>query len=109
MKWGSDCMQACSHTATEAKHQVKRRLFLDVVVRKGTAVFKLFACKNQTLLIRRNPLLVLNFGFDIVDGIACFHVKSDRLASERFHENLHTSAEPEYKVQSGLFLNVVVG
>jgi len=46
---------------------MKGRLFLDVVVRKGSAIFKLFACKDQPLLIWGNALLVLNLGFDILN------------------------------------------
>merc|ERR1712002_1213568 len=36
---------------TQAQHQVQCGLFLNVVVRKGAAIFQLFASKNQTLLI----------------------------------------------------------
>ena len=36
------------------------RLLLDVVVRKGPAVLELLAGENETLLVRRNALLVLN-------------------------------------------------
>ena len=49
------------HASAKAKHQVKRRLLLDVVVRKSTTVLKLFASKNQALLVRRNAFLVLDF------------------------------------------------
>ena len=46
-------------TTTEAEHQVEGGLFLDVVVREGAAVLKLLSSKDQTLLIRRDSLLVL--------------------------------------------------
>ena len=39
-------------TTPQAKHKVKGRLLLDVVVGEGAAVFKLFPGKDQTLLIR---------------------------------------------------------
>jgi hypothetical protein len=42
------------------------RLFLDVVISQGAAVFELLAGENQTLLIRRNAFLVLNFSLDIL-------------------------------------------
>ncbi len=37
---------------TEAKHQVKSGLFLDVVVIESAAIFELFASKDQALLVR---------------------------------------------------------
>jgi hypothetical protein len=33
-------------TSTEAKDKMKGRLLLDVVIRQGTAIFKLFACED---------------------------------------------------------------
>jgi hypothetical protein len=38
---------------------VKSRLLLNVVVSKRASIFQLLASKYQTLLIRRNPFLVL--------------------------------------------------
>merc|ERR1711937_179922 len=101
-------MHAMLHTTTQAEHQVQSRLFLNVVVRQSAAVFQLLAGKNQPLLIRWDSLLVLNLRLDVVDCIAGFHIKSDSLASEGLHENLHTSSQAQHQVQSRLFLNVVV-
>ena len=55
-------------------------LLLDVVIRECTTVLELLACKDQALLVRRNSLLVLNLGLDVVDGIARLHLKGDGLA-----------------------------
>jgi len=44
-------------------------LLLDVVVREGPAIFQLLASKDQPLLIRRDTLLVLDLGLDILDGV----------------------------------------
>ena len=49
--------------------QMKGTLLLNVIVRKRATVFKLLAGKDQALLIRRNSLLILNLGFDIIDSI----------------------------------------
>ena len=43
--------------------------FLDVVVAQGTAILKLFAGKNQPLLIWGDTLFILDLGLDILDGI----------------------------------------
>jgi len=44
------------HTTSQTQNQVKGRLLLDVVVRKGTAVFELFTGKDQSLLVWGNTL-----------------------------------------------------
>ncbi|KAG6556714.1 hypothetical protein Mapa_001657 [Marchantia paleacea] len=61
------------HTSPETKHQVKSRLLLDVVVCKSSAVLELLTSKDQPLLVGRNALLVLNFGFDVINGIGAFY------------------------------------
>jgi hypothetical protein len=60
---------------------VKGRLLLNVIVGKGAAILKLLASEDQALLVRRNTLLILNLGLDIVDGIARLDLKGDSLAS----------------------------
>ena len=39
------------HTSTEAKDEVKGRLLLDVVVRKGATIFKLFASEDIVVVV----------------------------------------------------------
>merc|ERR1719479_454884 len=56
-------------TTTETKHQVQGGFFLDVVVRKCAAIFQLLSGKDQTLLIWRNSLLILDLSLNIFDGI----------------------------------------
>merc|ERR1719382_1695771 len=56
-------------TTTKTEHQMKGTLFLDVVVTQSTAILKLFADKNQPLLIWGDTLLILDLGLDILDGI----------------------------------------
>ena len=53
----------------ETKHKVKSGLLLDVVVGQGSAILELFSGEDQALLVRRDPLLVLDLGLDIVDGV----------------------------------------
>ncbi len=69
--------------------KVQGRLFLDVVVRKGAAIFKLLSSEDQSLLVRGNSLLVLDLRFDIVNGIGGLDLKSDGLAGEGLDEDLH--------------------
>jgi hypothetical protein len=55
---GVDLLFALLATTTQAEHEVKGGLLLDVVVRKGAAILELLASEDQTLLVRRNSLLV---------------------------------------------------
>ncbi len=53
------------------------RLLLDIVVRKGPAVFKLLASKDETLLVRGNALLVLDLALHIINGVARLDFEGD--------------------------------
>jgi len=78
-------------TTTQAQHQVKGRLLLDVVVGKGATILQLLTSKDQSLLIWGNAFLVLNLLLDIVNRVRWLHLKGDGLARERLHEDLHSS------------------
>jgi hypothetical protein len=53
-----DLLFALLATTTEAEHEVKGGLLLDVVVRKSAAVLELLAGEDQALLVWGNTLLV---------------------------------------------------
>lgn len=55
---GVDLLFALLATTTQAEHEVKGGLLLDVVVRKSTSVLELLAGEDQTLLVWGNTLLV---------------------------------------------------
>ena len=104
---------------------MKSGLFLNVVVRKGPAVLKLFSGENQPLLIGRDtegdqtmcchpdsrylPLFILNLCLNVVDSVRGFYFQGNSLAGQCLDKNLHSSTETENKVKSGFFLNVIVG
>ena len=73
---------------TQTKNQVQSRLLLDVVVAQGASIFELFTGEDETLLIRGDSLLVLDFGLDIVDGVGGLDIQGDGFTGEGFHENL---------------------
>jgi len=87
---------------------MQRGLLLDVVVGQSATVLQLLTSKDQTLLIGRDTLLVLNLGLDVLNGVRCFDFQRDRLAREGLDEDLHTTAKTEHKVKRRLLLNVVV-
>merc|ERR1719230_182877 len=70
-------------------------LFLNVVVRQCPTVFQLFSSENQSLLIGRDSLLVLDLRLHIVNRVRWLHLQRDRLASQCFHKNLHFEDQPQ--------------
>ena len=73
-------------------------LFLNVVIWQSSTILKLFSGKDQTLLVWRDTFFVLDFGFDILNGVRGFNFKGDGLAGQGLNENLHTTTETEDKV-----------
>ena len=84
-------------------------LLLDVVVGEGSAVLELLTSEDESLLVGRDALLVLDLGLDVVNGVRGLDLEGDGLSSEGLHENLHSTAETEDEMESGLLLDVVVG
>jgi hypothetical protein len=89
----SESLDEDLHTSTEAENEVESGFLLDVVVRKSATVLKLLTSKDQTLLIRRDALLILNLLLDLVDGVSRLDLKSDRLTGESLNENLHVDVK----------------
>merc|ERR1712146_657163 len=82
---------------------------LDVVVRKGSAILELLTSEDESLLIWGNTLFVLDLGLDILNGVSGLNIKGDGLTSEGLDEDLHTTTKSEDEMESGLFLDVVIG
>ena len=52
-------------------------LLLDVIIREGTTILKLFTSENETLLIGRDTFLVLNLALDVVNRVTRFDLESN--------------------------------
>ena len=98
-----------SLATSESQHEMQSWLFLDVVVRQGSAVLKLLSSENESLLIGWDAFLVLDLGLHVFDGVGWLNVEGDGLASQSLHEDLHTSSQSEDQVESWLLLDVVIG
>ena len=72
---------------------MKRALLLDVVIGQCSAILQLFAGKDQTLLIRWNAFLVLDFLLNVFDRIASLYLEGDGLAGECLNKDLHSSTK----------------
>jgi hypothetical protein len=95
------------HSTAEAEDQVESRFLLDItaeasnmfnidnemgidlLVAQGTTILELLSSEDETLLVGRDALLVLNFGLDIVDSIRGFDLEGNGLSGEGFNEDLH--------------------
>jgi len=96
-------------TTTKTKHKMESRFLLDVVVGKSPAILELLSREDQSLLLWRNSLFVLDLCFDIRDSIIWLHIEGDGLAGQSLHENLHgTTTETKHKMKGRLLLDVVV-
>jgi len=73
---------------SKTEDEVKSGLLLDIVIGEGTAVFELLAGEDETLLVGGDALLVLDLGFDVVNGVGGLDVKGDGLARQGLDKDL---------------------
>merc|ERR1712215_48233 len=96
------------HTSSQPEDKMEGGLLLDVVVRECPSILKLLASKDQPLLIWGDSFLILDLGLNILNGVRRLNLKGDGLSSQGLDKDLHTSPQPEDKMESGLLLDVVV-
>jgi len=89
------------HTASQTQHEMQGGLLLDVVIRQSPAVLQLLPGEDQPLLVRRDPLLVLDLGLNIVDGVGTLDLESDGLPRQGLHKDLHFARKKE-KIEENL-------
>merc|ERR1719481_1843335 len=97
-----------SHSTPQAEDEMKGRLFLDIVVGQGPTIFQLLSSKDQSLLVWWNTFLILDLSLYIFDGVRRLNLQRDGFTSQSFHKDLHTTPQPQDKVQGRLLLNVVI-
>ncbi len=79
----------CYHASSEPQHQMQRGLLLNVVITKSASILELLPSKNQSLLIRRYALLILDLALDIINSVGGLDLKGDGFASKSLYEYLH--------------------
>merc|ERR1712093_215328 len=102
-------MKHRSVATAEAEDEVEGGLLLNVVVGERAAVLELLAGEDETLLIGRNTLLVLDLLLHVLDRVGGFDLEGNRLTRQGLDEDLHTAAQTKNEVESRLLLDVVVG
>ena len=85
----SESLDEDLHTTSESEDEMESGLLLDVVVAEGSAVLELLTSEDESLLIWRNTLLVLDLGLNVLDGVSWLNIKGDSLTSEGLNEDLH--------------------
>mgnify|MGYP006951861129 FL=1 len=81
------------HSSSKSENQVKSGLLLDVVIAESSVIFKLLSSEDESLLIWRNTFLVLDFSFDVVNGVSWFNIEGDSLSSESLNKDLHSTSK----------------
>ena len=89
LRLGVGLLLALLGSATETEDKVEGGLLLDVVVGEGATILELLSGEDETLLIRRNTLLVLDLGLHIIDCVRRLNLKGNGLPRKGFHEYLH--------------------
>eukprot|EP01083_Nonionella_stella_P064322 167526_1 len=60
--------------------------FSNVVINQCPAIFQLFSCKDQSLLLWRDAHFILNLCLHIDNRITWFHIQDNRLSGQCLHK-----------------------
>jgi len=104
----SESLDEDLHTTSKSEDEMESGLFLDVVIGEGSSIFELLSSEDESLLIWGNTFLILDLGFDVLDGVCWLNIKGDGFTSEGLDEDLHTTSESKNEMEGGLLLDVVV-
>ena len=85
----SESLDEDLHSTSESEDKMESGLLLDVIVAEGSAVLELLTSEDESLLIWRDTLLVLDLGLNVLDGVSWLNIKGDGLTSEGLNEDLH--------------------
>ena len=79
-------------SASKSQDEMESRLLLDIVIRKGSAILKLFTGEDKSLLIWWDTFLVLDLGLDVFDGVCWLDIEGYDLTSEGLDEDVHITS-----------------
>lgn len=83
---------------------MKRRLLSNVIVAESSTVLKLISVENQSLLVWRNVLFVINFLLDNFNSIAARYINRHGLATRKPDKNLESPCNGNSRVS----LNAII-
>jgi len=96
------------HTSSKPQDKVKCGLLLDVVVGERPSILQLFTSKDQSLLVWGDAFLILDLSLHVLNCVRRLNLEGDGFTSQGLHKDLHTSSQPQDKMESGLLLDVVI-
>merc|ERR1719267_58898 len=74
------------HSTSKSEDEMESGLLLNVVVAEGSSILELLSSEDESLLIWRDTLLVLDLGLNVLDGVGWLDIKGDGLTSEGLNE-----------------------
>jgi len=80
------------HSTSKSQDEVKGGFLLDIVVTKSSTILKLLASENESLLVGRDTLFILDLGLDIVNGVTGLDIQSDGLSGQSLYKDLHATS-----------------
>merc|ERR1712168_86768 len=72
----------------KTKDKMKGRFFLNVVIRKSSAVFQLLSSEDQSLLLGWDSFFVLNLRLNVLNRVVRLDIQGDRLPRKCLDEDL---------------------
>ena len=76
-------------STSKSENKMDGGILVDVIILNSPAIFKLLTSKDESLLISRNTLLVMNLILQAFNAVLGAAVQSDGLASQSFNKELH--------------------
>jgi len=87
---------------------MKNRASLYRIIFGRFVISKLFSGIYEPLLNRRDAFFLFNTFFDPINSVGWFDINLDFFSSECLHLDHGSTSEPEDKMKSRLFLDVVI-
>ena len=75
--------------------------FLNVVVRKRSSILQLLPGEDESLLVWRDALLVLDLGLDVLNGVRGLHLQGNGLTRQCLDEDLHLHSPHAREIREG--------
>ena len=87
---------------------MESRLLLDVVVGESSTILELLSGENESLLVWRDSLLVLNLRLDVVDRVGGLDLEGDRLSGKGCRNKSQIETQNRNQVEYSLFTKICI-
>ena len=97
-----------SISSSQSKDQVESRLLLDVVIGESSTILELLSGENESLLVWRDSLLVLDLRLDVVDRVGGLDLESDRLSGKGCRNKSQIETQNRNQVEYSLLTKICI-